>query len=183
MRIAASIVVLAAAVFLAGCKTAEHAHKWQRVDKAVALVIPTANSSAHGVVTFTESADGVRVVADIRGLRPNSKHGFHIHEYGDLRAADGTSAGDHYNPEGHDHALPHASPRHAGDLGNLVANADGNARMDITVENMTIAGLKNPVIGRAVVVHADPDTGIQPSGGAGARIGVGTIGIANPSRP
>jgi Cu-Zn family superoxide dismutase len=48
---------------------------------------------------------------------------------------------------------------------------------------MTIAGLTNPIIGRAVVVHADPDTGIQPAGGAGARIGVGTIGIANPASP
>ncbi len=36
-----------------------------------------------------------KIVANIRGLKPNSLHGFHIHEYGDL--TDGCTTAGNYN--------------------------------------------------------------------------------------
>jgi Cu/Zn superoxide dismutase len=69
--------------------------------------------------------------------------------------------------------------RAAGDLGNIKSDAQGNARVELTVRNLTIAGLKNPVVGRALIVHAQPDTGEQPAGGAGPRLAQGVIGIAD----
>ena len=66
--------------------------------KAVCVVHPTKGHNAHGVVTFIKVDGGVKVVADIKGLKPGS-HGFHIHEYGDCSAPNGTSAGGHFNPE------------------------------------------------------------------------------------
>ena len=50
-----------------------------------------------------------------------------------------------------------------------------NLTLDTTI---TISGVKNPVIGRSVVVHANEDTGEQPAGNAGPRIGLGVIGLA-----
>ena len=92
------------------------------------------------------------------------------------------SAGGHYNPEKHPHALPDTTEkRHAGDLGNLQADSNGKVHHEITVKNVTIAGTKNPIIGRGVIVHAKVDDGGQPVGNAGPRIACGVIGVANPA--
>src|SRR5207247_6522143 len=94
-------------------------------------------------------------------------------------APDATSAGGHYNPEGHQHGLPESADRHAGDLGNVEADKDGKAHYEITLNNVTILGAKNPILGRGVIVHAKVDDGGQPVGNAGARIACGVIGVAN----
>ena len=148
--------------------------------QAVAVMHPTANNKCHGVVHFTQEGETVKVVADLEGLNPGQKHAFHIHQFGDCSSADGMSAGGHYNPEGHQHGLPDSPSHHAGDLGNVTADADGKAHYEITVSNVTIAGAKNPILGRGVIVHAKVDDGGQPVGNAGGRIACGVIGVANP---
>jgi Cu-Zn family superoxide dismutase len=148
------------------------------MDMLVAAMHPTQGNKAKGKVTFEQIDGGVKVVADITGLTPNAKHGFHIHEFGDCSAPDGASAGGHYNPEGHDHALPNGKMRHAGDLGNLTADASGNAHYEYTAHNISLCGMTNPILGRGVIIHAKPDDGGQPVGNAGARIACGVIGIA-----
>lgn len=155
-----------------------HSNAWQAVNHAVAVIRPTAGNQCAGTVHFHKVGDTVKVVAEVTGLTPNQAHGFHIHELGDVSGADGTATGGHYNPEGHSHALPVTSMRHAGDFGNLQADASGKARLELTVANLSIAGLRNPVLGRGVIVHAKPDDGGQPTGNAGARIGQGVIGLA-----
>lgn len=154
---------------------------WAGIHDAVAVLHPTAGNRVSGVVRFSEAGGRVTVIADVHGFAPGTEHGFHIHQFGDMTAADGTSAGGHYNPEGHPHALPPATPRHAGDLGNLVADAQGNAHLEITVDDLTIAGAKNPILGRGVIVHAQPDDGGQPTGNAGARVAGGVIGVSKPN--
>ena len=150
--------------------------------QAVAVLHPTSGQQCHGVVHFTQDGESVKVVADLEGLNPGQKHAFHIHQYGDCSAPDGMSAGGHYNPEGHQHGLPAAENRYAGDLGNVQADDQGKAHYEITVNNVSISGSKNPIVGRAVIVHAKVDDGGQPVGNAGARIGCGVIGIANPGK-
>ncbi len=148
----------------------------------IANLQPTAGNDVTGTITFTQTGDKVTVDAQVSGLEPNSEHGFHIHEFGDLSKSDGTSAGGHYNPEKHDHALPTTEVRHAGDLGNLKADADGNAVLNITVDNITlIEDDDKAIIGRGVIVHAKPDDGGQPTGNAGDRIAMGVIGVMNPA--
>ena len=147
----------------------------------VAVLSPTVGNQAAGVVTFKSVDEGkVEVQAKLSGLPPNSKHAIHIHQYGDLTSKDGTSAGDHYNPMDHQHALPDKKNRHAGDFGNLESDQSGNASFKLIVDNISLAGRLNPIIGRGVVVHAKPDDGSQPSGNAGDRIAVGVIGVRNP---
>lgn len=148
------------------------------VKSLVSVLTPTKGSTAHGKVTFTQLDNGkVKVHAIVEGLTPNQKHAIHIHEFGDISAEDGTATGGHYNPEGHDHALPEKGMRHAGDLGNLPADASGKADYTIEVDNISLAGEKNPIVGHGVIVHAKEDDGGQPTGNAGGRIAQGVIGI------
>lgn len=163
----------------------EHAHEHADASKrAVAVMRPAgAEDDLGGTVLFTAAhagdTDQVHIQARITGLEPDSTHAIHIHEYGDATAADATSAGGHYNPAGHEHGLPDADTRHAGDLGNLSADGDGVATLSMTVDNITVAGDRHPVLGRSVIIHAKKDDGGQPTGNAGARIGIGVIGVAN----
>jgi Cu-Zn family superoxide dismutase len=142
---------------------------------------PTAGNKAGGTVVFTQTKDGVKVEANIAGLSPNSEHAIHVHQFGDVRLDNGKGAGGHYNPEGHDHGLPAKDRRHAGDLGNLKADANGAASYTIVAKNISVAGLHNPVVGRGVIIHAKVDDGGQPTGNAGARISQGVIGVAKPA--
>ena len=147
----------------------------------IAVLSPTEGNQTAGVVTFKPVEKGqVEIDAKLTGLPANSKHAIHIHQYGDLTSKDGKSAGDHYNPMHHPHALPDKENRHAGDLGNLESDQNGNANFKLTVDNISLAGRSNPIIGRGLVVHAKPDDGSQPTGNAGDRIAVGVIGVRNP---
>ena len=155
-------------------------HAMADATSAVAVMDPTEGHAVRGVVRLTRTAaDSVRVQAEITGLPPNSRHGFHVHEFGDCTAADAKSAGGHFDPAhtGH-HAAPGETPRHAGDLGNLETDARGTAHLIREFKGLTIAGMGNAVMGRALIVHEKQDTFVQPTGGAGPRLACGVIGMA-----
>jgi len=143
---------------------------------AVVVLSPTDGSEAQGAVTFTQVESGILVVADLVGLEPGS-HGFHIHEFGDCSAADGTSAGGHFNPEGTEHGAPSDSHRHVGDLGNVTADDAGTVHYEFTDTHISFSG-PNSIIGRGVIVHAGADDlTTQPTGAAGGRVACGVVGI------
>lgn len=161
-------------------QTDEIVEEYPQVEQAVAVVHPTDGSEAEGVVIFTETDEGVLVEATISGLEPESLHGFHVHEYGDCRAGDAESAGGHYNPTDMPHAGPTDEERHMGDMGNLPSDEDGVATLEYVDEKIVLSGI-NSVVGYAVIVHAEQDDlETQPTGDAGARLGCGVIGVANP---
>lgn len=148
------------------------------IHRLVAAIRPVGDSQVRGTVLFEKTADGVQITARIGGLNPSSRHGIHIHEFGDLGSADATSAGGHFNPDNHPHGTPTEQKRHAGDLGNLLADEKGNAVMELRVDNLTFDLGSHGIIGRAVIVHEKIDSGAQPTGDAGSRIGAGVIGIS-----
>lgn len=135
-----------------------------------------ADSKLAGIVTFQDTKAGLKVVAKLTGVPPG-EHGFHIHQFGSCDDA-GKAAGGHYNPKNVSHGLlmkdgmRHA---HAGDFGNITADADGNAVLEMTIKKEALAGGKYTVGGRAVIVHEKKDDYSQPTGNAGARIGCGII--------
>ncbi len=146
--------------------------------KAVAVVYPTAGNKVGGTVVFTETADGVKVRAEITGLTPGT-HGFHIHEFGDCSAADASSAGAHFNPMHKPHAGPDAPERHVGDMGNVQADASGNATLEYVDHQISLTNDEHSAVGRSVVVHAKADDlKSQPAGDSGARVACGVIGRA-----
>jgi Cu-Zn family superoxide dismutase len=164
----------------------DHANAFEDVSKAVCVLSPTSNGEGvAGTVTFTQTKEGLLVEAEVTGLTPNSKHGFHVHQFGDLSKDDGTATGGHYDPTGSDHGLPKEheghdhmeTGGHAGDFGNLEADDTGKATYSETFYNISLTG-KNAVLGRGIIVHANEDDGGQPTGNAGPRIAQGVIGIA-----
>ena len=164
----------ATALFVAGC--ASMAGPGSR---ATAKLAPTAGNAAAGTVTFTRNGDRVHVIAEVSGLTSGA-HGFHVHEKGDCSASDATSAGGHFNPGGQPHGNPAAGAHHAGDMPMLVADASGNAALDVTLSTIVLGSEANSIVGRAVVVHKDPDDfKTQPAGNSGARVACGVIVAAS----
>jgi Cu-Zn family superoxide dismutase len=156
---------------------AMHAVAAASVDTAIAVLNPTQGNEVRGVVHFTRVPGGVRVVAEVSGLTPGL-HGFHVHEFGDASSPDGMAAGGHFNPAHETHNGPTAEHRHAGDLGNLEADASGRATLDRIDAVLSLDGAHS-IIGRGLVVHASPDDlKSQPTGNAGKRVAVGVIGVA-----
>jgi Cu-Zn family superoxide dismutase len=130
---------------------------------------------------FGIRASGALASAEVGGLAPNSAHGFHVHETGDCSAADASSAGGHFNPTGRPHGRMDHSAHHAGDIDNIVADANGVAHVNIHVPGLTLGGgAASDIAGRAIIVHADPDDyASQPSGNAGKRVACGIITIVD----
>ncbi len=154
-------------------------------ETGVAAVKGTAEgSSIFGTVRFSDSKEGLKVTAVLAGLPPGT-HGFHIHEFGSCADA-GKAAGAHYNPKGapHGSAVQHGIKKaHAGDLGNVIAGADGKAALEVVVKKLSLASGKASVGGRAVIVHEKADDFGQPAGNAGGRIACGMIALAAPAAP
>ncbi|XP_028756902.1 superoxide dismutase [Cu-Zn], chloroplastic [Neltuma alba] len=148
--------------------------------KAVAVL--KGNSAVEGVVTLTQEDDGPTTVnVRVTGLTPGP-HGFHLHEYGDTTNGC-MSTGAHFNPNNKTHGAPEDEVRHAGDLGNIVANADGIAEATITDNQIPLIG-PNSVVGRALVVHElEDDLGkgghelSLTTGNAGGRLACGVVGL------
>ena len=143
---------------------------------ATANLQPTKGNKAAGTIKFTQSGDKVRVAGEVTGLRPNQEHGFHIHEAGDCSSGDGMSTKGHYNPQGKPHGNPGSANRHAGDMLALKADANGKAKVDATLDIITVSPGPTSVVGKGLIVHAQPDDyKTQPTGNAGARIACAVI--------
>ncbi|MDC0675765.1 superoxide dismutase family protein [Nannocystis radixulma] len=149
-----------------------------RGEEGAALVTlePLGGSGVSGTVQFTRvTPNRMRVRAQVQGLTPGL-HGFHIHEFGDCSAADGSSAGPHFNPENKLHGGPQGPEHHLGDMGNLEAAPGGRAAIAMTTDVITLDTGPRGVMGRSVIVHADPDDLMtDPSGNSGARLACGVI--------
>jgi superoxide dismutase, Cu-Zn family len=143
---------------------------------ASAIVYPIKDNKVTGTVNFVQEQKGIRVTAHLQGLTPG-KHGFHIHKFGNCGGDDGSCAGDHFNPTNAPHGAPTDKFVHVGDLGNLVADQNGNAEYNEINYNIALFG-PHSILARSVIVHADPgDLHSQPTGNSGKRIGCGVIGI------
>ncbi|XP_043711233.1 superoxide dismutase [Cu-Zn] [Telopea speciosissima] len=147
-----------------------------------AVVVLSSSAGVSGTIYFAQEGDGpTAVTGSVSGLKPGL-HGFHVHALGDTTNGC-MSTGPHFNPAGKEHGAPTDENRHAGDLGNIVVGEDGTVSVDISDIQIPLTG-PNSIIGRAVVVHADPDDlgkgGHELSkatGNAGGRVACGVIGL------
>lgn len=154
---------------------------------AICILYPNSSfQNFKGLVSFHQEtpASSTQIVVSCSGLRPNSLHGFHIHEFGDLTEGC-TSAGGHFNPRGKSHGGPLDEERHVGDLGNLKTDERGSTYLAMTDKLIRLFG-DDSVLGRSCVVHEGKDdlgrgefADSKTTGHSGARVACGIIGLSS----
>ena len=154
-------------------------------NKSVIEAIAVFNApKCKGTVLICEKPSGIiEFEVNLTNLTPG-KHGFHIHEAGNL--AEGCkSCCSHFNPLGANHGGLHDKnhSRHLGDLGNITADKRGNCRQLISDKSLKLRGSKYNIIGRSVVIHEDEDDlglgnhhDTLTTGHSGSRIDCAVIG-------
>ena len=164
------IAPFAAAILFTACATSAPG------PTASASLMPTKGNTTSGEIKFTQKGDKVIVTGEVRGLKPNAEHGFHVHEKGDCSSGDGMSTGGHFNPDGKAHGEHGAGVHHAGDLPSLKADASGTARLSFESGTIAVGSGANDVVGRGLIVHRDPDDyKTQPTGNSGPRLACAVI--------
>lgn len=172
-RLVSALRALPAALLLpilVGCATA-------RPDaSALAELQATRGNAVSGSLRFAQFGDTVRVTGEVRGLKPNAEHGFHVHEKGDCSSGDGMSTGGHFNPMGAPHGRHGQGSHHVGDLPSLVADAQGVARVSFETRAISLGRGAGSVLDKGLIVHRDPDDfTTQPTGNAGPRLACAVI--------
>lgn len=137
-----------------------------------------------GYVIFTEDNNKIRIDLNLTGLKPQSEHGFHVHEAGDLTDSC-TSMCSHFNPYNKTHGCPGMKNRHVGDLGNISSDSKGDAKYTFYDDVIKLRGNKCNIMGRGLVIHADPDdcgkgenADSLKTGNSGKRIACAVIGYS-----
>jgi superoxide dismutase, Cu-Zn family len=129
------------------------------------------DSKVTGTANFTEKSGVVTLTAKMSGLSPG-EHAIHIHEKSDCSAADGSSAGGHWNPTFKKHGKWAVAEYHKGDIGNFIADANGNGTVTFSTTEWCIGcedETKN-ILNKGLIVHKGTDDFTsQPAGNAGAR--------------
>jgi Cu-Zn family superoxide dismutase len=172
MSIRSLVPAAAAALVLAGCSHIG----MPSGPTASAVLAPTTGNGTSGTIYFMQQGDRVLVSGEIRGLKPNAEHGFHVHEKGDCSSGDGMSAGGHFNPGSHPHGRYDAASHHAGDIPSLKADAAGVAKVNFESTSIRVGNGPNDVVGRGLIVHRDPDDyTTQPTGNSGPRLACAVI--------
>ena len=166
--------------------------------RAVAVIrgAGSIGSTVSGTVLFEQEADpdllaNVTVTVNINGLT-SGYHGFHVHQYGDVRVTDSLETMDaHFvptcslvdidNPCYNDqkHGLPPSIVRQPGDMGNLLEGTSTTGVIELGQQKMSLAHPLRSIIGRTVLIHANQDDGGQPYGNAGPPEAYGVIGLAS----
>ena len=112
------------------------------------------NCLNNGYAILTQDDNKTLIKLDLYNLPPGV-HGFHIHEFADLRNKC-MSLGSHYNPFNKRHGDLNAPENHLGDLGNIVVDAQGRCNATIIVNYLPLSG-EHSVIGRSIVIHSGKD--------------------------
>ena len=156
------------------CLSTEKKDNSSNLIKEVNINLNEKNSSGvQGKVVFSQKNNLVSMVSTLSGLTPGS-HAIHIHMKSDCSSDDGKSAGGHWNPTSEKHGKwGDLEGYHKGDIGNFVADSNGNAIVEFSTDQWCIGcdDEKSNILGKAVIIHQGEDDMIsQPSGAAGSRI-------------
>ena len=126
---------------------------------------------------FTEKNNQITFTANFTGLKPGI-HAIHIHEKSDCSAADGSSAGGHWNPTFKKHGKLEEGEAHKGDIGNFTTDEFGNGNISYTTSEWCIGcdDKTKDIVGKSLIVHQGPDDYVsQPAGNSGARVACSAI--------
>ena len=128
--------------------------------KAICVLTNVENKKIKGFIEFEivkkNKKNMMKISINIEGLKPG-KHGFHIHEKGNLLEGCGSLCA-HFNPDNTIHGDINDSKnnRHAGDLGNIIADKNGACKQVFYDKLIKLNGKYN-IVGRSVVIHENED--------------------------
>ena len=122
------------------------------VVSASAVLGPKSGSQVMGSVLFTDAGNGMAdLVIELSNVTPPGTHALHIHQFPDCSAEDGTSTGDHWNPNG----------TQLGELG-TVEIADDGTGVFMKTDAWTIGtGQFDDVVDHSIIIHAEPNGGTR----------------------
>ena len=171
MALAAALIAAAVGSALAQQSPAPSAPAKQQILQAHAAITGTGIS---GTAEFREIPDGtgrkVEVTVTVKGLTPGL-HGMHLHAVGKCEGPAFTSAGGHFDPGPFGNTDPDMNhPFHMGDLPNLEAGANGEARVTAVTTRVTLSQGPLSVFdpdGTALIIHANPDQGVTGAAKSG----------------
>mgnify|MGYP000146047569 CR=1 FL=1 len=171
-KIIVSIAIIVAVII--GCKTSSS----NGITNKLNITFESkSNSAVSGTASFSEKNGKVTFIAKLAGLKPGI-HAIHIHEKSDCSAADGSSAGGHWNPTFKKHGKLGEGESHKGDIGNFNADEKGDGTITFTTDEWCIGceDTTKDILGKGLIVHQGADDYIsQPSGNAGARVACSAI--------
>lgn len=136
-----------------------------------------------GIATLTQGQDGLTLMVHVRGLAPGL-HALHLHSVGKAEAPDFKSAGPHFNPYHKQHGTKNLHGPHAGDLPNLLVDADSVGTAVVKASQVTLGQGVNSLFdtdGSTVVIHEKVDDdnvqadSTNTAGNAGKRLACGVI--------
>ena len=183
-----SLTVLSLAVVISGgiseAKGPGSGKKGPHV-RASADILGCTDPNIRGTAELREekTAEGVkevRVMMKVKGL-PAGNHAVHIHETADCVPCG--DAGGHFDPGPNGNPSPDGNhPFHSGDLINIKAKKNGNAKLITRTTRVTLSPGPLSLFdtdGSAFIIHVDPDTycpnGAQAGCAGGARVACGVI--------
>lgn len=160
-------------LLVTGCHEVAGEEGGQVSPGAASDVEPLGGSGVTGRATFYQQGDILLITIDLMGLAPGP-HGVAVDEHGSC-GDNGEDAGGHFNPAGQQSGPGMGTQSPAGDLGNIVADGNGMAHLQVENRALSLDG-RDSVVGLTLVVYADQDDLMtRPSGASGARIGCGMI--------
>lgn len=130
------------------------------------------DGSSAGVATLSDRSDGLWLKLAATNVAAGT-YGIHLHAIGKCEAPDFTTAGPHWNPAQKQHGFDNPMGTHAGDIRNLVVNADSGGAIEV---KLTGAQFEGPAglfdgDGVALVIHEKADDyATDPSGNSGKRV-------------
>ncbi len=150
---------------------------------ATALQFGEGMGEANGVVTFTETGQGVKVSTQVSGLQPGV-YSLHLHENGECTGPDFATVGERFNPHGQALAEGEQSPEHvAGDLGEIDVGQDGSGSLETESKVFTVTPGPASVVGRSVVLDAGRTGEERSSGAVPAHTACGVVLEESPPAP
>ncbi len=172
-------VALAVAGLSIGCT--DHSNNPQIAAATVSLV--NTSGASVGTADLTQTNDGVvSLTVTVTGGLPTGVHGIHFHEVGvaDPKATPAFStSGEHYNPASRQHGLENPQGTHAGDLPNVVIDAQGKGTLVTTTDRISLTDASKTLFdanGSSLIIHAGvDDQKTDPSGNSGGRIAGGVV--------
>lgn len=166
-------VLLSSVLLIAACNRAASPLQTNALVQGFQNIIRDRAGVEVGTVSSSGiDASGLKLMISVHDLPPGV-HGMHLHEVGFCDPPAFAGAGAHFNPAGRKHGHQNPAGPHAGDLGNLIVEADGKGRAEALVAKDTMPPTRG---GLAIVIHAKADDGkTDPSGNSGDRIACGVV--------